>query len=88
MVLALLLAGSLVGEAGAAMAQKEVRVDKSGPLPRDGSVAVQEELCAARRSGTVEAYELFIARHPDSELAAIAKRELASLRRGERVIKP
>jgi len=49
------------------------------PRPRDGNVAVQEELDAARRAGTVEAYDLFIARNRRHRLAAIARRERARL---------
>lgn len=50
------------------------------PRPRDGNVAIAEELEAARRAGTIEAYELFIARHPDHPLAGAARRELDALR--------
>ncbi len=50
------------------------------PLPRDGNVAIKEELCAARRTGTAEAYQLFIARHPGHALAVVARRELSELR--------
>lgn len=42
---------------------------------RDGNIAIQEELDAARRAATREAYDLFIARHPDHPLAATAKQE-------------
>jgi len=42
---------------------------------RDGNIAIQEELDAARRAATIEAYDLFIARHPDHPLAAIARAE-------------
>src|SRR5687768_4637630 len=31
---------------------------------RDGDIAIQEELDAARKAGTRAAYDLFIARHP------------------------
>jgi hypothetical protein len=47
--------------------------------PRDPDVAVQEELDAARRAGTVAAYDLFIARHGDHRLAEAARRERATL---------
>ena len=43
--------------------------------PRDGNVAIQEELDGARRAGTIEAYDLFIARHPRHPLAETARRE-------------
>ena len=42
---------------------------------RDGDIAIREELDAARRAGTREAYDLFIARHPDHPLAATARQE-------------
>ena len=45
------------------------------PLPRDGDVAIREEFDAARRAGTREAYDLFIARHPQHALAATARQE-------------
>lgn len=49
------------------------------PLPRDGDVAVREELAAARRAGTLAAYDLFLARNSDHKLAATARRERAAL---------
>jgi len=49
------------------------------PRPRDPDIAVQEELDVARRTGTLAAYDLFIARHADHELAAIARRERAEI---------
>ena len=51
------------------------------PRPREGDVAVREELDAARRAGTVEAYDLFIARYPRHPLAHVARRERARLLR-------
>jgi hypothetical protein len=51
------------------------------PRPRDGDIAVQEELDAARKAGTIAAYDLFLARHPDHPLAEVARRERALLRR-------
>lgn len=42
---------------------------------RDGNVAIQQELDAARKAATVEAYDLFIARHPGHPLAAVARAE-------------
>ncbi len=49
------------------------------PPPRDGNIAIQEELDAARRERTVAAYDLFIERHPGHPLAEIARRERAAL---------
>ncbi len=44
------------------------------PLPRDPQLAVEEEFETAKRQATREAYDLFIARHPDSPLATEALR--------------
>jgi hypothetical protein len=44
------------------------------PLPRNPQVAVQEEFEAAKAQGTREAYDLFIARHPESRFTPEAKR--------------
>ena len=46
---------------------------------RDGNIAIREELDAARRAGTVAAYDLFIARHPGHPLEAVAREERARL---------
>ena len=46
---------------------------------RDGDIAIREELEAARRAGTRDAYDLFIARHPQHELAQVARCERARL---------
>jgi len=51
------------------------------PPARDPEVAVQEEYQAARQRGTVQALELFIARHPDSALAETARSDLRRLAR-------
>jgi hypothetical protein len=50
------------------------------PRARDGDAAIREELDAARREGTREAYDLFLARHPDHPLAAAARAERERLR--------
>ena len=42
---------------------------------RDGNIAIQAELDLARKIGTVEAYDLFIARHPTHRLAQAARGE-------------
>lgn len=49
------------------------------PRPRDGNVAIREELDAARGARTLAAYDLFLARHPHHPLAEIARRERAAL---------
>jgi hypothetical protein len=50
------------------------------PLPRDPDIAVKEEFDAARAHATVEAWELFLARHGNHRLAAEARKELERLR--------
>ncbi|HEV2864890.1 MAG TPA: hypothetical protein VGX37_00085 [Allosphingosinicella sp.] len=42
---------------------------------RDGNIAIAEELEGARKAGTIEAYDLFIARHPEHPLVQIARAE-------------
>ncbi len=51
------------------------------PMARDPSAAVAEEFEAARRTGTRQAFELFIARHGDDPLAEQARAELKRLSR-------
>lgn len=51
---------------------------------RDGDIAIQEELDAARKARTAAAYDLFIARHPGHRLEAVAREERARLQRGAR----
>ena len=51
------------------------------PRPRPGDVAIAQELAAARRAGTVAAYDLFLARHGDHRLAVEARRERARVAR-------
>lgn len=48
---------------------------------RDGNVAIREEYEAAVKLGTVEAYELFIKRHPEHELAAKAREQIGKMRK-------
>jgi len=54
---------------------------KTMPPARDPKLAVEEEYQMARRLNTVQALELFIARHPDDPLAAKARADLRSLSR-------
>ena len=52
---------------------------------RDGNIAIEQELCAARAKATVAAYDLFLARHPKHPLATTARAERTKLlRRGRR----
>ena len=51
------------------------------PPARNPEFAVEEEYNIARRRGTAEALELFIARHPESALAERARAELRQMKR-------
>lgn len=42
---------------------------------RDGDIAIQQELDAAREAATLAAYDLFISRHPDHPLTKVAREE-------------
>lgn len=53
----------------------------SMPMARDPAAAVAEEYEVARRKGTREAFELFIARHGDDPLAERARADLQRLSR-------
>ncbi|MCK1313399.1 hypothetical protein [Bradyrhizobium sp. 23] len=70
-----------IGKANADDDGKAVARAPSVPAARDPSAAVAEEYEAARRKGTREAFELFIARHGDSPLAERARGELTRLPR-------
>lgn len=80
---AALVAGVVLAASGAspAMAMKKRHPAHTTVFPpaRDGDVAVQEELDAARRTGTLAAYDLFLSRHGDHRLAVAARRERAAL---------
>lgn len=80
---AILLAGfALAGSCAddeAAMVKERRPHSTDLRLPRDPDIAVQEELDAARRAGTLAAYDLFLARHGDHRFAAAARRERARL---------
>ncbi|MCK1387449.1 hypothetical protein [Bradyrhizobium sp. 21] len=51
------------------------------PMARDPAATVATEYEAARRQGTREAFELFIARHGDDPLVEKARAELKQLAR-------
>jgi hypothetical protein len=55
--------------------------DRTTPPARDPKIAVEEEYQMARRQGTAQALELFIARHPDDPLAETARADLRRLSR-------
>ena len=84
--------GALIGLALAGAALPEGDRDEAAP-PRDRPICrgratatspSSEELDAARRAGTLAAYDLFLARHGDHPLAAIARRERARIARATR----
>jgi hypothetical protein len=72
-----LAGGSMSG--AAAMKKQRPRHTTVMPPPRDGDVAVREELDVARRAGTLAAYDLFLSRQGDHPLAATARRERAAI---------
>lgn len=81
-----LLAGLALAAGGAVHGaeMKERRPIRSTefPRPNDPDIAVRGELDAARRAGTVAAYDLFIQRQADHPLAEVARRERAALATG------
>ncbi len=87
-LMALVIVDQLLPEEHPIMAQK-AEADETGkqtparsvPPARDPSIAVAEEYELARRKGTAEAFELFIARHSDDPLAEKARAELKRLSR-------
>lgn len=63
-----------------AMAQDKIRPTEELPKPIDGNIAIHQEFVAAKEADNKkERLELFIARHPDHELAALARKELSKL---------
>ena len=70
-----------VPNAVAASEKQKIVPESTTPIARDPKIAVEEEYQMARQRGTVEALELFIARHPDSPLAAKARLDLQRLPR-------
>ena len=79
----ILLAGLALAGSGAAAASSAMKPppgrSTDQPRPRDGNVAIREELDAARRAGTLAAYDLFLERHSNHPLAETARRERAEL---------
>ncbi|SPP94146.1 hypothetical protein [Bradyrhizobium vignae] len=75
--------GGLPAMAGKANANDSGRAPRASSVPpaRDPSAAIAEEYELARRKGTPEAFELFIARHGDDPLADKARAELRRLSR-------
>ena len=78
----LALAAGGVSSATAMKKQRPLRSTEL-PRPRDGNIAVQEELDAARRAGTLAAYDMFLSRQGDHPLARVARRERAAIAAGK-----
>ena len=74
----LAIAAAALAAAPAIASEEFVKEPHIAPA-RDGDIAIRQELCAARKAGTVAAYDLFIARHPAHPLADEARRERAAL---------
>jgi hypothetical protein len=70
---AAIVAAAVMPAGGAMDSKAEV------PRARDGNIAIEQELCAARKARSVAAYDLFIARHPNHPLASVARREREAL---------
>ena len=70
-------ATAALGNVGSAL-ESPMKSPQIAPA-RDGDIAILEELCAVRAKGTVAAYDLFIARHPNHPLAEKAKLERQKL---------
>ncbi len=68
-------------EKGHSDAKPDTAPANTMPPARDSKLAVEEEYQMARRLNTVQSLELFIARHPDSPLAARARADLRLLSR-------
>jgi hypothetical protein len=54
----------------------------AGNTRRDPQLAVRAEFDMAKAAGTMEAWNLFLERHPDNALSDAARRERAKLPRG------
>ena len=54
--------------------------DTGAITARDGNIAIVEEFTRAKSKGTIAAFELFIARHPEHELVAEAQQHIQILR--------
>ena len=84
------LALAFLATTAAALSMEATTPDETPPPAkeiapaRDGNIAIQEELDAARKARTVTAYDLFIARHPGHPLETVAREERARLRRRAR----
>jgi hypothetical protein len=77
--------GQVSGNSPAAAADvSESAAVSSGPTiaapARDGNIAIREEFDAAVRQNSIDAFELFVLRHPDHPLAKEARQRIAQLK--------
>jgi len=78
---ALLLAACSAAPVSSNMSDTPQKTEKAGATTsddnmapaRDGNIAIMEEFEAAKKKNTIVAYDLFIARHPNHDLAVKAK---------------
>lgn len=75
----LALAGSGAVQGGGMTERRKPPRSTELPRPVHPDIPVRDELDAARRAGTVAAYDLFIRRHSDHPLAVVARKERAGL---------
>jgi hypothetical protein len=75
--------GSEAADGAAAASASVERTSEPANRPRDPEIAVREEFRAAEEAGTVEAYELFVRRHPDHRLAETARKRIRELESGK-----
>ncbi len=73
--------GIFMTEAADAAETHNTGPDRTTPPARDPAIAVEEEYRLALQKGTVQALELFIARHPDDPRAEKARADLRRLSR-------
>ena len=77
----LLLAACSAAPISSNMSDTPQKTEKAGAMTsddnmapaRDGNIAIMEEFEAAKKKNTIVAYDLFIARHPNHDLAVKAK---------------
>jgi len=75
------MADSARATVAAASELRPTAPQRTTPPARDPEQAVEEEYQMASRHGTVEALELFLARHPDGPLAEKARADLQRIKR-------
>ena len=87
-LLAITALGTAAATTSLGAAAPDMQPPKQIAPARDGNIAIQEELCAARKAGTVAAYDMFIARHPGHPLEPVARQERERLLKRQRESTP